>query len=105
MQNNGYARVSLNDIDDLRESVPDESGDSKDISVPLRPHIYYDEGPFDAPSSESEDETLLEKDTPTRGRQGLASLDTETGYSTEGTHGSHVRSIGHEFPSGIQNVL
>lgn len=27
----------------------------------LRPHTYYNEGPFEAPSSESEDETLLEK--------------------------------------------
>ena len=104
MQNNGYARVSLNDIDDPRESGPEEPSDPKDIKHPLRPHIYYDEGPFDAPSSESEDETLLEKDMQTSGRQGLASLDTETGYSIEGIRGSHVRSVGHEFRPSIQKV-
>ena len=28
---------------------------------PLLPHVYYDEGPFDPPSSDSEEDTLLEK--------------------------------------------
>lgn len=27
----------------------------------LMPHVYYDDGPFDAPSSDSEEDTLLEK--------------------------------------------
>lgn len=65
MQTNGYARLSLNDLDDGHGPVNDTDTthtDSDENKAPLRPHVYYDEGPFDAPSSESEDETLLEKD-------------------------------------------
>lgn len=35
---------------------------SENKKAPLRPYTYYDEGSFEAPSSESEEETLLEKD-------------------------------------------
>lgn len=31
------------------------------MDSPLMPHMYYDDGPFDAPSSDSEEDTLLEK--------------------------------------------
>lgn len=36
--------------------------DPNQASSFIRPAIYYGEGPFDPPSSEDEDETLLEKD-------------------------------------------
>lgn len=38
---------------------------SKSQTIPPHPPIYYDDGPFDAPSSDSEEETLLEKRQPT----------------------------------------
>lgn len=39
----------------------------------MRPPVYYGDGPFDVPSSESEDETLLEKgpDSPNIAEHGL----------------------------------
>ena len=65
MQANGYTRLSLNDIDDrveILDQLDTARANTVEEKAPLRPHIYYDDGPFDAPSSESEDESLLEKD-------------------------------------------
>ncbi|EJC99985.1 dipeptidyl aminopeptidase [Fomitiporia mediterranea MF3/22] len=88
MQTNGYARLSLNDTDDVQEPAVDgepRETTTEETKAPLRPHMYYDEGPFDAPSSESEDETLLEKDAPGRGRLGVNSPGaTENGFPSDG---------------------
>ena len=46
------------------QQTKNTEGDEADLDKKssLRPHMYYDEGPFDAPSSDSEEEdTLLEK--------------------------------------------
>lgn len=72
MQANPYARLSQTDLNGAHELNMDtdvrgahEGGIN---AAPLRPHVYYDDGPFDAPSSDSEEETLLEKDLSVRGR-------------------------------------
>ena len=53
------------------EPLPQEGEGSRDIhfdepastrSGPVRPPTYYGEGPFDPPSSEDEDESLLQKE-------------------------------------------
>lgn len=46
----------------------------KRMKSPLMPHVYYDDGPFDAPSSDSEEDTLLEK--PSGEREVPSSPDT-----------------------------
>lgn len=81
-----YARVSdseelqpyVDDDDDehtLKEDRPPSRGSAKS---PLRPHTYYDDGPFDAPSSESEDDTLFDKNagpnSPGMAESGLADM-------------------------------
>ena len=58
-----YARLSDSEAE-LQPFVDDETANEEGgeaAKSPLRPHVYYDDGPFDAPSSESEDETLFEK--------------------------------------------
>jgi dipeptidyl aminopeptidase B len=47
--------------EDLVAEQGSEAPSTEDAKQTLRPHVYYNDGPFDAPSSESEDETLLEK--------------------------------------------
>ena len=82
---NAYARLSLNDVDDPRSPIIDEDSDAREVKTPLRPHIYYDDGPFNAPSSESEDETLLEKDASSRDEASPRSLGiAETGIPADG---------------------
>ena len=73
-----YERISVEDgdaehplaydVDGQTHGVIDEgigSADYYDVSkphgAPDRPPVYYEDGPFDAPSSDSEEETLLEK--------------------------------------------
>ncbi|PCH36456.1 dipeptidyl aminopeptidase [Wolfiporia cocos MD-104 SS10] len=50
------------------ETVPQE-GDGLPATTAIKPHTYYGDGPFDPPSSDEEDEVLLEK-------QGRSSPDT-----------------------------
>jgi hypothetical protein len=40
---------------------PDEANQPSSSTLPVRPPTYYGEGPFDPPSSDDEDERLLEK--------------------------------------------
>lgn len=60
MQRSEYGRLSQSE--DSPTNGPANGTASEDKKIPLRPYTYYDEGPFEAPSSESEEETLLEKD-------------------------------------------
>jgi len=46
---------------DARDAIYDEQSPTR--SGPVRPPTYYDEGPFDPPSSEDEDESFLQKET------------------------------------------
>lgn len=51
-----------------QDDVVDSPTKTDFSALPLtRPETYYDDGPFDAPSSDSEDETLLEKGPPSPG--------------------------------------
>ena len=72
------------------ERLPQEGTSSRDNhhderasthSGPVRPPTYYGEGPFDPPSSEDEDESLLQKENvPSLGRMeraGYAEPDVE----------------------------
>ena len=45
----------------LGDTLYDERAPTR--SGPVRPPTYYGEGPFDPPSSEDEDESLLQKET------------------------------------------
>ncbi|KAH8104292.1 dipeptidyl aminopeptidase [Phellopilus nigrolimitatus] len=87
MQSNAYSRLSQSELDNApfldSEDRPARYPDAdsavrlanarEEIKQPLRPHVYYDDGPFEAPSSDSEEETLLEKDSGAQGRGGAHS--------------------------------
>ena len=45
----------------MRDALYDERAPTR--TGPVRPPTYYGEGPFDPPSSEDEDESLLQKET------------------------------------------
>lgn len=61
MQENSYARLSQSEAVTSSGSADENNSETK--KLPLRPYTYYDEGPFEAPSSESdeEEEALIEK--------------------------------------------
>ena len=48
----------------------------------VRPHVYYDEGPFDAPSSDSEEETLLENGPESRRSGSRSPRTAENGFES-----------------------
>ena len=67
--------ISSHDLSGYRyRDAPNEDGHGhEEISHTIRPPVYYGDGPFEVPSSESEDETLLEKgpDSPNAAERGL----------------------------------
>ena len=73
-----YIRLSTEDdrLPPFADDDGGQQGDKDDVKSPLRPHVYYDDGPFDAPSSESDDEDEKLKSPPVRS-PGLA----ETGFA------------------------
>ncbi|KAI5120961.1 hypothetical protein M0805_001665 [Coniferiporia weirii] len=83
MQPNAYARLSNSEPNEsLQDALGFSNADARadghlagdeESKPPLKPYIYYDEGPFDAPSSDSEGETLLEKGPVAGVREGARS--------------------------------
>lgn len=78
MQANDYSRLSQSDEHNLNGNTVGVSDEDK--KVPLKPYTYYDEGPFEAPSSESEEERLLAKDGPLQGGRSSPGT-TEGGFA------------------------
>ena len=78
MQTPVYTR--LEDTSEENENLASQSraGNGK----VLRPHVYYDEGPFDAPSSDSEEETLLEKGPESRRSGSRSPRTAENGFES-----------------------
>jgi dipeptidyl aminopeptidase len=52
------------DLDEILSPPDFLQNDRRSSPIPIRPEVYYGDGPFDAPSSDEDDETLLEKDGP-----------------------------------------
>ena len=84
--------IEHDDGQDLIPGIPTATSStnvSRHTELPTRPDVYYEEGPFDPPSSDDEDEALLEKDPPS------------PGYAEQGNSGRsktrHVSSTDRKF--------
>jgi dipeptidyl aminopeptidase len=74
----------------LRTTVPSHAS-----PTPVRPEVYYGDGPFDPPSSDEEDETLLDKDEP-----------SSPGFAEEGSFGdSGSRIKSRQRPASLRALI
>lgn len=85
MAPSSYTRLSFDEPEDPVQSstavneVASDSGSHSGGQQPKRPPTYYEDGPFDAPSSDSEEDELLEKHLSISGPQMSPGL-AETGF-------------------------
>jgi dipeptidyl aminopeptidase B len=83
------AQFSYDRVDDADDEEREDSGSQPRI---VRPATYYGDGPFDAPSSESEDDLLLEKPP-------------SPGLAESGVPRSLQRRGGHRRPASLRCLI